>query len=76
MWYAEAEYSDGTYISKLFPYRENDNYYLECERQHDLEAWLIEEHDGCTYYSVSYVDEEEATWYIWKGYATLCDKEN
>ena len=54
MWYAVAEYEDGTRIEKYFEYRENDNYHAENERQYQLEAWLIEQHDGCTFYSVSY----------------------
>lgn len=61
MWYAVAEYTDGTRIEKYFPYHENGNYNAECERQYDLECWLIEqgeEHGGCTFYSVAYVDED------------------
>ena len=33
MWYAVAEYADGTRIEKYFPYHENGNYNAECERQ-------------------------------------------
>ena len=32
MWYAVAEYADGTRIEKYFPYHENGNYNAECER--------------------------------------------
>ncbi|MBR6219522.1 MAG: hypothetical protein IKQ80_03030 [Clostridia bacterium] len=55
MWIARAEYADGTSIEKAFAYNENGNYQLECERQYELEAWLIEQHEDCTWYSVDYV---------------------
>ncbi len=57
MWEAIAEYADGTRIEKYFPYNENGNYNAECERQYELEAYLIGLHDNCTFYSVSYIDE-------------------
>lgn len=57
MWNAYAEYADGTVIDRDFPYCEGANYSAECERQYDLEAWLLEQHDGCTFYSVSYIPE-------------------
>lgn len=57
MWNAVAEYEDGTRIEKNFIYRENGNYVAECEKQYQLECWLIEQHEGCTYYSVSYVGD-------------------
>ena len=57
MWNAVAEYADGTRIEKKFPYREAGKYQAECGRQYELEAWLIERHDGCTYYSVSYMED-------------------
>lgn len=56
MWEAVAEYSDGTRIEKSFPYRENGNYLEESERQYEIEEWLISQHDGCTYYSVVFVE--------------------
>lgn len=59
MWEAIARYDDGTEIVKYFPYREHDNYDLECERQHEIEEWLIGQHDGCIFYSVGYAEEEE-----------------
>lgn len=59
MWEAIARYDDGTEIVKYFPYREHDNYDLECERQYEIEEWLIGQHNGCTFYSVGYVEEEE-----------------
>ena len=58
MWYAVAEYADGTRIERNFPYHENGNYSAECERQYEIEYWLISQHDGCIYYSVVYVEEE------------------
>ena len=57
MWIARAEYADGTSVEGQFPYRERGIYSLECERQHELECWLIERHDGCTWYSVDYEGE-------------------
>lgn len=58
-WVARAEYADGTSIEKRFPYSEGGNYSAECDRQYELEDWLIQRHDGCTWYSVDYVDYEE-----------------
>ena len=58
MWVARADYADGTSIEKTFAYNEQGNYHLECERQYELEAWLIERHEGCIWYSVDYVDDE------------------
>lgn len=56
MWLAEAEYADGTSILRYFPYNENGNYSLECERQYQLECWLIERNPECVWYSVNYID--------------------
>lgn len=53
-WLAYATYDDGTEIRKEFPYNENGNYSKECDRQYALEAWLINAHEGCNFYSVSY----------------------
>lgn len=61
MWNAVGEYADGTRIEKNFLYNEGGNYNLECERQYDLECWLIkqgEKYGGCTFYSVAYMDED------------------
>ena len=55
MWEAVAEYSDGTNVRRLFSYDERRN---ENEQQYDIECWLIERHDGCTYYSVNYISED------------------
>lgn len=52
---------DGTRIEKLFHYQENGNWLLENKRQNELECWLIEqaeEHGGCTFYSVAYVEKD------------------
>ena len=58
MWYAVAEYADGTRIEKNFPYHENGNYSAECERQYDIECWLLSQHEDCTFYSVVYVEDD------------------
>lgn len=57
MWLAVAEYADGTSIERRFPYQEGGNYGTECERQYEIETWLIEQHEGCIYYSVCYIEE-------------------
>ena len=57
MWNAVAEYADGTMIEKNFPYCESGNYQAECERQYDLECWLLSQHDDCIFYSVAYVED-------------------
>lgn len=59
MWLAVAKYEDGTSIEQTFPYQEDGNYNAECDRQHDLEEWLVTRHDGCTYYSVVYIEPDE-----------------
>lgn len=58
MWNAVAEYADGTRIEKNFPYDENGNYQAECERQYDIECWLMSQHEDCIFYSVAYVEED------------------
>lgn len=58
MWEAIADYADGTSIRKTFRYNEGGNYSRECERQHEIECWLIEQHADCVYYSVNYIEEE------------------
>lgn len=57
MWHGEAEYADGTYIEKDFPYMANGSYTKENEEQYACEEWLIEAHEGCVWYSVVYVEE-------------------
>ncbi len=54
-WVARAEYEDGTSIEKEFPYLEGGNYEKECDRQYQLECWLLERDAVCTWYSVDYV---------------------
>lgn len=56
MWEASAEYADGTSVTKLFPYNEDGNYHLEEERKYELECWLLDYHEGCTWYSVVYTE--------------------
>lgn len=57
MWEAIGEYADGTRIEKNFLYGEEGNYSRECERQYDLECWLLSQHEDCTFYSVAYVED-------------------
>lgn len=57
MWNAVAEYADGTRIEKTFHYTEGGDYRAECKRQYEIEAWLLEQHEDCTYYSVCYTEE-------------------
>lgn len=57
MWEAIAEYANGIRIEKYFPYNENGNYNMECERQYELEAYLLGLYDNCIYYSVDYIEE-------------------
>lgn len=56
-WLAIGRYDDGTEIEKKFPYLENGNYNAEEQRKYELESWLIEQHEGCNFYSVDYVEE-------------------
>ena len=55
MWEAIAEYSDGTKIRRLFYYRHGVS---ESEQQYDIECWLLGRHEGCTFYTVNYIQEE------------------
>lgn len=57
MWNAFAIYADGTTVEENFPYNEGGNYYAECERQHELEAWLLGQHEDCICYSVCYAED-------------------
>lgn len=54
MWEAVAEYKDGSSVRRFFNYSEWKN---EEDQQFEIECWLIGYRDGCTYYSVSYIDE-------------------
>lgn len=60
MWEASAEYADGLRVTKYFPYMEDDNYQREEDRIHEIEEWLINLNEDCTWYSVTYVDQELA----------------
>lgn len=53
MWEARAEYADGTMIEKYF---DSNPCAHEDEEQYRIEAWLIEQHEDCTWYSVNWVD--------------------
>ena len=57
MWNAVAEYADGTRIEENFFYNEDGNYCAECERQYELEEWLLGQHEDCIFYSVCYVED-------------------
>lgn len=59
MWEAVAEYADGTTVRKYFTYNENGNWLAENERQHELEEWLLNYHDDCTFYSVEFVEDPD-----------------
>lgn len=59
VWIARAEYADGSSVEEVFPYAEGGDIRLENQRQYDLECWLIEGHEGCTWYSVDYVADYE-----------------
>lgn len=61
-WLAEAQYEDGTEVRRIFPYLANDNYATECKEQAKYEEWLLTYHEGCTWYSVVYVEDAE----LWK----------
>ena len=54
MWEARAEYADGTAVERMF---ESNPYKNEDDEQYELEEWLIEHHEGCTWYSVNWVNE-------------------
>lgn len=56
MWEARAEYEDGTTVERYF---ESDPRKNESDEQHEIEEWLIGRHDGCTWYSVNWIVEEE-----------------
>lgn len=57
-WNARATYADGTEINRKFLYTAGGNPAKESEEQYHLEAWLLEEHEGCTWYSVDYVNDD------------------
>ena len=51
-WEARATYADGYEINKIFPYPLNNK--SESDQQFELEEWLLNAHEGCTWYSVNY----------------------
>lgn len=57
MWVARAEYEDGTEIEQYFPYLEDDDYMKERKRQHELEEWLVSQHEGCIWFTVNYEED-------------------
>ena len=54
-WEARATYLDGYEIKKDFPYPLNNK--NDSDQQFELEEWLLQKHDDCTFYSVIYVTE-------------------
>ena len=52
MWEARAEYQDGSEVYRLF---DNNPNLTEAENQYRIECWLIEQKDGCTWYSVNWI---------------------
>ena len=54
MWEARAEYADGTSVYRVF---ESDPCKGDADEQYELEQWLIERHDGCTWYSVNWINQ-------------------
>ena len=54
-WEARATYGDGYEIDKDFPYPLNNK--KDDDQQFELEEWLLNIHEGCTWYSVNYVPE-------------------
>lgn len=53
MWEARAEYEDGTIVERYF---EPNERYTENEDQYNIECWLLERHENCTWYSVNWID--------------------
>ena len=54
MWEARAEYEDGTSVCRYFEANENIS---EAEDEYRLEAWLLDRHPNCTWYSVNWINE-------------------
>ena len=54
MWIARAEYADGSSVEKMFdpnPYR------TDADDQYEIECWLLEYRERCTWYSVDWVND-------------------
>lgn len=56
MWLAKATYDDGTEVEWCF--RRNKRY-TEADDQYNIEDKLLNFHDGCNWYSVVWVEEDE-----------------
>ena len=56
MWLAKATYDDGTDVEWYF---RRDTRYTEADDQYNIEDQLLEFHDGCNWYSVVWVEEDE-----------------
>lgn len=59
IWYAHGKYGDGREIYREYPYREEDNYTAECDRQYELECMLTEAHDDLVWMAVGVLEIEE-----------------
>lgn len=59
IWLACAEYEDGTSIEKKVPYTEGESVREENETQYRLECWLLSRHEGCTWYSVTVMEDPD-----------------
>lgn len=58
-WEARAEYADGSEVCKHIPYI-SGSIRQDNQEQYDIECALIErgnDHGGCTWYSVTYVED-------------------
>ena len=61
-WEARAIYEDGTEIERMFDY----NYDLtENDQVYEIECWLLERHEGCTWYSVDWVNDYDPAEDYW-----------
>lgn len=56
MWEARATYTDGSEICEYF---EGHPAMTDNEQQHYLEWWLISRRSDCTWYSVTWIYEED-----------------
>lgn len=56
MWELRAEYSDGSSYAGYVEY-DSTSLKTDSDIQYDLEAWLIDRHDGCVWYSVTYITQ-------------------
>lgn len=57
-WNCRARYADGFEIERNMPYTANGNYVKENEEQCEYEEYLLSAHNGCTWYSVTYVEDD------------------